>query len=83
MRRPRAPKVGDIDDSAPEHWRDGLGDADAVHLMWTIHALDDQAELDAVARRIESAWRESGAFSVTSRLDGATLDTYTQEPERP
>ena len=76
----RAPKVGDIDASAPKHWRDGLGDPDAVHLMWTIHALDDQAELEAVAARLESAWRESGAFSVTARLDGATLDTYTQDP---
>ena len=74
----RATKVGDIDASAPKHWRDGLGDPDAAHLMWTIHALDDRAALDAVSRRIESAWKASGAFSVTSRLDGATLDTYTQ-----
>ena len=77
----RAAKVGDIDASSPEHWRDGLGDADAVHLMWTIHALDDKAELEAVAARLESAWRESAAFAVTARLDGATLDTYTQNPD--
>ncbi len=74
----RAAKVGDVDGSAPEHWRDRLGEADNVHLMWTIHALDSKEELDALAAQIESAWRESGAFTVTSRLDGATLDTYTQ-----
>jgi len=76
----RAPKVGDLDASAPEHWRDGLDDADAVHLMWTIHALDDRAELERVSAQLESAWQRSGAFSVTARLDGATLDTYTQNP---
>ena len=74
----RAQKVGDIDASAPEHWRDGLDDPNAVHLMWTIHALDDHAALAAVSEQLEAAWRESGAFSVTSRLDGATLDTYTR-----
>ena len=79
----RAPKVGDIDASAPEHWRDGLGDPDAVHLMWTIYARDDTAQLEAAAGRIEAAWRASGAFSITARLDGATLDTYTSRPERP
>jgi len=73
----RAEKVGDVDASAPEHWRDGLGDADRVHLMWTIHALDSQDEIDRVAAQLESAWTSSGAFNVTSRIDGATLDTYT------
>ena len=76
----RAPKVGDIDASAPEHWRDGLGDPDAVHLMWTIYARDDTAQLEAASGRIEAAWRASGAFSITARLDGATLDTYTADP---
>lgn len=75
----RAAKVGDVDRSAPEHWRHGLGDPDEVHLMWTIHALADLDDLEAVAARLESAWRESGAFTVTSRIDGATLDTYTKD----
>ena len=76
----RAPKVGDIGASAPEHWQHGLGEADAVHVMWTIHALHDRADVEAVAGRLETAWKGSGAFSVTSRLDGATLDTYTEDP---
>ena len=76
----RAAKVGDVDQSAPEQWRDGLGDPERVHLMWTIHALDDRAHLDAVDSQLEAAWRQSGAFAVTSRLDGATLDTYPEHP---
>ena len=48
--------------------------------MWTIHALDDKAELEASRRTPRSGWKRSGAFTVTSRLDGATLDTYTHDP---
>ena len=77
----RAEKVGDVDASAPEHWRDSLGDAGRVHLMWTIHALDSRDEIDRVAAQLESAWTSSGAFRVTSRLDGATLDTYTNNDD--
>jgi deferrochelatase/peroxidase EfeB len=73
----RAVKVGDVDASAPELWRDGLDHADRVHLMWTVHAFENRDMLDAVASVLESAWDRSGAFTVTARLDGATLDTYT------
>jgi deferrochelatase/peroxidase EfeB len=73
----RAVKVGDVDTSAPEHWRDGLGDPDRAHVMWTIHALDSRDAIDAVSSTLEGAWRRSGAFTITSRIDGATLDTYT------
>jgi deferrochelatase/peroxidase EfeB len=76
----RAEKVGDVDCSAPEHWRDGLGDPDRVHLMWTIHALDSRDAIDRAATQLEAAWKRSGAFTVTARLDGATLDTYTHDP---
>ena len=48
--------------------------------MWTIYARDDTAQLEAASGRIEAAWRASGAFSITARLDGATLDTYTADP---
>ena len=50
----RAAKLGDVDGSAPEHWRDGLDAPDNVHLMWTVHALDDKDELDAVTATLES-----------------------------
>lgn len=73
----RAPKVGDVDGSAPAHWADGLGNPDDVHLMWTIHALENRDALDAVTARLESAWAASHAFRVVTRLDGATFDTYT------
>jgi deferrochelatase/peroxidase EfeB len=76
----RAEKVGDVDGSAPEHWRDGLGDPNRVHLMWTIHALTSD-EIDRVATKLESAWKRSGAFTVTAQLDGATLDTHTNDPD--
>jgi hypothetical protein len=82
----RGAKIGDVEDSAPSRWRHGLGDADAVHLMWSIHGLADPAVPDGVARArvdveelaaaLESMWAESGAFTVTSCIDGATFDTY-------
>jgi len=75
----RAIKVGDVGASAPEHWRDGLGDPDRVHLMWTIHAYESREDLEAAANTLETAWRRTGAFTVTARIDGATLDTYTHD----
>jgi deferrochelatase/peroxidase EfeB len=72
----RAVKVGDVGASAPERWRDGLGDPDRVHVMWTIHALR-RDELETVTATLEDAWQRTGAFTVTSRIDGATLDTHT------
>ena len=75
----RAEKVGDVDDSAPEHWRDGLSEPDQVHVMWTIHALESRDAIDRAADTLEAGWRRSGAFTITARLDGATLDTYTHD----
>ena len=72
----RAHKVGDVGDSAPDGWRDGLGDPDAAHLMWTIHAFADRADIESLALRLESMWILTQAFSITSRFDGATFDTY-------
>ena len=69
----RAVKVGDVDQSDPSYWRDGLGDPDRVHLMWTIFA-DSDVDRGEIAARVEANWRRTGAFSVTSRLDGAGLD---------
>jgi len=69
----RALKVGDVEQSEPRNWRDGLGDPDKVHAMWTIFADTEEAR-DALAAELEAEWRRSGAFSVTTRLDGAGLD---------
>lgn len=73
----RADKVGDVGLSGPEHWRDGLGDPERVHLMWTIHAFASRDEIDRATTTMEAVWRRTGAFAVTTRIDGATLDTYT------
>lgn len=75
----RAAKVGDVDASAPEYWQHGFARPDDVHLMWTIHAglpgdANAPALLDQHTQRLESRWADSGAFTVTSRLDGAALD---------
>ncbi len=69
----RAVKVGDVEQSDPSHWRDGLGDPDKVHLMWTIFA-DEADARSQLSARVEANWRRTGAFSVTSRLDGEGLD---------
>jgi len=74
----RAHKVGDVDESAPEHWCDGLGDPDNAHLMWTIHA-SSESGLDAATGRLVESWHQSGAFIVTSRLDGAALPDADEE----
>ena len=72
----RAKKIGDVDGSAPEHWRFGFADPDNVHVVWTIHADADRADLDSATDHIESIWKQTGAFTVTSHIDGATFDTY-------
>jgi deferrochelatase/peroxidase EfeB len=75
----RAVKVGDVDESSPSKWQHGFERPDDVHLMWTVYAGapgDSQASnvLNEVTHQLESAWAASGAFTVTSRLDGAALD---------
>lgn len=69
----RALKVGDVEESDPSRWRDGLADPDNVHLMWTVFA-DTLEARERLAAELEAEWRRSGAFSVTTRLDGAGLD---------
>ncbi len=76
---PRAAKVGDLDESAPTNWQHGFSRPDDVHLMWSVYAGapgDNTATtvLDQVVQRLESPWAATGAFTVTSRLDGAALD---------
>jgi len=82
----RGAKIGDVEGSAPSNWRHGLHDPDAVHLMWSIHGIPDpaiadgvaqaRAALEALSTQLEAMWARSGAFTVTSHIDGATFDTY-------
>ena len=74
----RAKKIGDVDGSAPENWRFGLADSDNVHVLWTIHA-DSRADLESATERIESTWKQTGAYTVMSHIDGATFDTYDEQ----
>ena len=68
----RATKLGDVGRGAPENWRHGFANPDAVHLMWSVHAISSDA-LDEAAATLEAIWRRWGAFDVTSRLDGQRL----------
>lgn len=68
----RAKRLGDVGDSAPEHWLPSLRDPEAAHLVVTIHA-DDPADRELVAGQVSSA---SGgrAFTVQSSHDGQAFD---------
>ena len=68
----RAAKVGDVDDSAPEHWDGDLGRPEAVHLIWNVYG-SSPAHLDEATDNLESEWKRTGAFSVVSKFDGAQL----------
>lgn len=82
----RSAKIGDVEESAPSNWRHGLHDPDAVHLIWSIHGVPGpdvtsgvvqaRVAVEELCTRLESMWARSGAFTVTSRIDGATFDTY-------
>lgn len=74
----RALKLGDVDGSAPANWRDGLDDAARCHVMWTIYAQAAEGvdSLEEIGRRLTESWRRSGAFEITTQLDGAKFDTY-------
>jgi len=66
----RAARLGDVGTSSPERWVAGLGDADNVHLVVTIHGRTS-ADLDRVSRQVVEAGN-GRAFSPQSPtpLDG-------------
>lgn len=66
----RARKIGDFGDSAPEHWDDGMGDPDRVHMIWTVHG-QSAAELDA--RRDELMVAFGAGASIVQVYDGEGL----------
>lgn len=67
----RAAWLGDVGDSAPEHWIGRLGDPDRVHLLVTIHG-QVLGEVHEVADAVMAA-RGGRAFVHTHTLDGAML----------
>ena len=66
-------KVGDVDDSAPEHWEGDLGQPEAVHLIWTVLRLVTREPRRRHGTSSRPSGSSSGAFSVVSTFDGAAL----------
>lgn len=63
----RARKIGDIAESAPENWDDGMGDVSRVHAIWTTHG----HTLDDVQAREDELTAAFGAgASLVARYDG-------------
>lgn len=69
----RAIKLGDVGDSAPEHWEAPFTEPDKLHLIATIHA-DDVLHLDRIAEMVGSAGA-GAAFVVLGGRDGWNFDS--------
>ncbi|MGH9278043.1 MAG: hypothetical protein ACRD12_08045, partial [Acidimicrobiales bacterium] len=66
----RAPRLGDVGDSAPERWIPGMADADQVHLLVTMHARREH-DLDRLTREVLYLGRGQAFDLVTSDpIDG-------------
>lgn len=67
---PRAGKIGDVGESAPQQWAGRLGEVDVVHAIVTIHA----DEADALRRDTTAVLAAaSGGLRELSRFDGANF----------
>lgn len=69
----RAELLGDVGESAPEHWETPLGSSD-VHVAIAVLSAD-RAHLDAVAERAREAHAELPGIDVIWRQDCYQLDT--------
>ena len=67
----RAPLVGDIGDSAPEHWRGNLA-GNAVHLLLFLFAQSTEV-LERVSATLRTMFAEGPAFKELSSHDGGAL----------
>jgi len=67
--RARAVKLGDVDDSAPEHWRPEFGEPNRLHMLASIHA-DHPSHLDDAEARL---LKPGGPFDLVDKLDGESL----------
>jgi len=68
----RAARVGDVDESAPEHWKGGLADASRIHTLLFVFAQSD-AILDNVSADLRTLFGKCPAFSEVSVQDGRAL----------
>jgi len=69
----RAQVLGDVGESAPEHWEEPLGTAD-VHVAVAVLS-SDQAQLDAVTTRARAAYADLSGIDLVWRQDCYQLAT--------
>ena len=65
----RAGRLGDIGESAPEHWTGGLGDPWRVHLIVTVYG-----RTFADVEQASAAVLDAGAFHPVASFDGHALE---------
>lgn len=65
----RAPWLGDVGASAPEHWVGGLGNPDRAHLVITVHG-HGLSDVEAISAQVLAA-QDGRAFRSSGTLDGA------------
>ena len=66
----RAAKIGDIGDSAPQQWDDGMADTDRVHMIWTVHA----QSIDEIRARHDELTAAFGAsVALVAQYDGEAM----------
>jgi deferrochelatase/peroxidase EfeB len=64
----RANLVGDVGDSAPQHWVGDFGKG-SDHVLVTLHAISPEA-MNTYSERLSALFQELGAFRETWRCDG-------------
>jgi Dyp-type peroxidase family len=65
----RADSIGDVGESAPRRWKDGLGKPDNVHALLSLYA--EAGYLSNARKELEAAVK--GAFNIVSTNPGARL----------
>ena len=66
-----ARSVGDVGDSAPEHWIGGLNDGDQVHLLISLWVRDSTELLESLSEKLTAAFE--GAATVLLTHDATAL----------
>lgn len=66
-----AQTVGDTGPSAPQNWTDGLAQGDAVHVLLSLWAHEDESVLEQVSEVLRTAF--AGAMDELGAIDAAAL----------
>jgi deferrochelatase/peroxidase EfeB len=82
-----AKKVGDVGDSAPSNWIDGLADGRKVHVILSLWVAADPGELERVSVVLSEAFagslEELGAHDATALPDNKVHFGYTDNISQP